>query len=169
MKSLESEFIFNSPLETGIRAICILSVDSSLKLDLQQLVALDHLIVHTGDFKDGPESLHPKVKSRAGELMVRRKLIERGLMLMEYKGLVSRLHLNNGFFYRSTDLSHVFIDSMTNNYIKKLQERAEWAVDMLYRNEYNTFKIIFDTAIKSWSNEFKLLDIKSIKENRDNL
>lgn len=100
MKTIESDFIFNSPLETGVRALCILSVDHSLIFDLQQLVALDHLVVHTGDFNNGPESLHPKTQSRAGELIIRRNLIEQGLMLMEYKGLVSKLSLPNGFFIK---------------------------------------------------------------------
>ncbi|MFH4782655.1 ABC-three component system middle component 2 [Vibrio diabolicus] len=165
MNTIESDYIFNSPLETGIRALCILSIDDSLKFDLQQLVALDHLIVHTGDFENGPESLHPNTQSRAGELIIRRNLIERGLMLMEYKGLVSKLSLPNGFFYTSTDLAHVFIDSMTNNYIKNLINRSEWAIKQLRNKENDVFKIVFKRAINNWSNEFEILDAK--KHNND--
>ncbi|WP_413524975.1 ABC-three component system middle component 2, partial [Photobacterium phosphoreum] len=74
MNTLDQDLIFNSPLETGIRAICILTVNPSLNFDLQQLVALDYLVVHTGDFENGPKSLHPNVNARAGELIIRRQL-----------------------------------------------------------------------------------------------
>ncbi|MGL6310028.1 ABC-three component system middle component 2 [Aeromonas veronii] len=163
MKTIESDFIFNSPLETGVRALCILSVDHSLIFDLQQLVALDHLVVHTGDFNNGPESLHPKTQSRAGELIIRRNLIEQGLMLMEYKGLVSKLSLPNGFFYKATDLTHAFIDSMTNSYIRNLKIRSEWAIKQLKMKENDAFNIIFKKVISDWSTEFELTNIINSK------
>ncbi len=84
---------------------------------------------------------------------------------MEYKGLVSKLSLPNGFFYTSTDLAHVFIDSMTNNYIKNLINRSEWAIKQLRNKENDVFKIVFKRAINNWSNEFEILDAK--KHNND--
>ncbi|EOT2066623.1 TPA: threonine transporter [Proteus mirabilis] len=169
MNTIESDYIFNSPLETGIRALCILSIDDSLQFDLQQIMALDHLIVHTGDFENGPESLHPNTQSRAGELIIRRNLIEQGLILMEYKGLLSKLSLPNGFFYTSTDLAHVFIESMTNSYMKNLINRAEWAIEQLKNEDHDVFKFVFKRAINNWSNEFEILDKKIIKTNRSEL
>jgi hypothetical protein len=40
---------FNSALETGIRSVGILVAAYPRAFDLQQLVAFDHLVVHTGD------------------------------------------------------------------------------------------------------------------------
>ncbi len=62
---------------------------------------------------------------------------------MEYKGLVSKLSLPNGFFYKATDLTHAFIDSMTNSYIKNLKIRSEWAIKQLKMKENDAFNIIF--------------------------
>ena len=50
--------LFNSALETGVRALVILVANFPAALDLQRLVDFDYLVVHSGDV-DGPESLHP--------------------------------------------------------------------------------------------------------------
>src|SRR4051794_18613760 len=80
---------FNSPLETGVRALTILEAAFPNSCDLQRLVELDYLVVHSGDV-GGPESLHAPLPLRAGELLVRRELIEKGLLLMMSRGLVAR-------------------------------------------------------------------------------
>ena len=49
---------FNSPLETGVRAVAILVAAFPQSFDLQRLLAFEHLLVHTGDV-GGPPSLHP--------------------------------------------------------------------------------------------------------------
>lgn len=169
MKTIESDFIFNSPLETGVRALCILSIDNSLSFDLQQLIALDHLVVHTGDFKNGPDSLHPNIKSRAGELIIRRNLIEKGLMLMERKGLVNKLSLPDGFYYTSTDLAYSFIDSMTNSYIFELKKRSEWAIEQLKNKEDDIFRSVFERAITNWSKEFEIMGSNKSSDIKDEL
>ena len=50
--------VFNSALETGVRSLVILAANFPAALDLQRLVDLDYLVVHSGDV-DGPKSLHP--------------------------------------------------------------------------------------------------------------
>ena len=52
---------FNGPLEAGIRAVSILGAAYPQSYDLQRLVALDYLLVHTSDV-GGPESLHPPTR-----------------------------------------------------------------------------------------------------------
>lgn len=69
---------FNSPLETGLRSVAILAEACPDEFDLQRLLYLDYLVVHSSD-ADGPTSLHPNTPLRNGELLVRRGLIERGL------------------------------------------------------------------------------------------
>ena len=75
---------FNSTLETGIRALVVLEAFHPRRCDLMEMTWLDHLVVHTGDLdgEDVPESLHPDLPNRAGELLVRRQLVERSLRLM---------------------------------------------------------------------------------------
>src|ERR1035437_8326110 len=80
---------FNSPIETGMRALILLAESYPAQIDLQRLLEYDYIMVHTGDV-DGPPSIHLALLLRSGELLVRRQLIERGLMLMISRGLVSR-------------------------------------------------------------------------------
>lgn len=70
--------VFNSALETGVRSLVILVANFPAALDLQRLVDFDYLVVHSGDL-DGPESLHPPLPLREGELLVRRNIIESGI------------------------------------------------------------------------------------------
>ena len=155
MNTLESDFIFNTPLETGIRALCILTVNPELEFDLQELTAFDYLVVHTGDFTNAPSSLHPDVPTKTGELAIRRNLIERGLMLMEYKKLVSKESRPDGFYFRPTDFASVFVESLTNNYIKMLIKRAEWAVENFSTNDGCILDSIMGSSFDVWSKEFQ--------------
>lgn len=163
-ETLHSDFIFNSALETGVRSICILVVDLSNKFDLQQLLALDHIVVHTGDIENAPPSLHPNILQRSGELLVRRPLVENGLVLMESKRLVQKVITPDGFFYCATELASVFIENLTNEYIKELSQRAQWAVTMY--NDYGDrlFSEIFNSAFDHWRNEFQIAEMLIAKK-----
>lgn len=159
ISSKQSDYIFNSALETGIRSVCILAADDSMKYDLQQLLAFDHLVVHTGDINDAPSSLHPNVLQRNGELLVRRPLVERGLLLMESKMLVEKTISTDGFYYSATELAIVFIESLTNTYITELYERSQWAVEKYKNLGEQIFTEIFNTAFDRWTNEFQIAEI----------
>ena len=77
--------IFNTPFETGLRSAVVLTACYSDTLGLNRLVVFDHLVVHTEDV-GGPESMHPKNRSRAAEILVRRSLVQSGLSLMQTRG-----------------------------------------------------------------------------------
>lgn len=158
-KNLHADYIFNSALETGVRSACVLAADQSMQYDLQQLLAFDHLVVHTGDVSNAPPSLHPNVLQRNGELLVRRPLVEHGLLLMEHKKLVEKIISINGFYYRATDLASVFIESLTNKYIEELCKRADWAVKMYKDFGDQFFSEVFNTAFDRWTNEFQIAEI----------
>ena len=158
-KGIHADYIFNSALETGVRSACVLAADQSMKYDLQQLLAFDHLVVHTGDVHNAPPSLHPNVLQRNGELLVRRPLVENGLLLMEHKKLVEKIISIGGFYYKATDLGSVFVESLTNNYIEELRKRAGWAVKMYKNLGDELFSTVFNTAFDRWRNEFQLAEI----------
>src|SRR5579872_4360777 len=119
---------FNSPIETGIRALILLAEAYPDQLDLQRILEFDYILVHTGDV-DGPPSIHPALPLRSGELLVRRQLIERGLMLKISRGLVGRAATPNGFMYFAQDDAGPFLDSLTAEYLRDLKDRAVWVVD----------------------------------------
>jgi hypothetical protein len=121
---------FNSPLETGIRSLAILVAAHPASFDLERLVEMDYLVVHSGDV-NGPESLHAALPMRAGELLVRRGLIEKGLLLMMSRNLIQRILAEDGFNYVAGDAAAPFLASLTSIYSLSLKKRAQWAVEFL--------------------------------------
>lgn len=118
---------FNSPLETGLRSLTILEAAFPSHYDLQRLVELDYLVVHSADV-GGPESLHAPLPLRAGELLVRRQLIERGLLLMMSKGLIDRHITSDGIEYAAGEIASPYLSSLTAPYTLQLRVRARWLV-----------------------------------------
>jgi hypothetical protein len=145
---------FNSPLETGIRALAILTAVFPKSLDLQYLVFFDYLTVHSGDV-EGPESLHAPLPLRSGELTVRRKLIERGLFLMISRGLVQHLSTSNGFQYTVTDNAGAFLSMLSSRYISKLKERAEWVAENYGESTSEELKAVEQRFFQEWSTQFQ--------------
>ena len=92
-----SEFggLFNSALEAGIRAVIVLEHMRPEALDLAEMVLFDHVVVHTADL-GGPPSLHPEVPGRKGELLVRRRLVEASLELMQRCHLIDQESADEG-------------------------------------------------------------------------
>jgi hypothetical protein len=152
-------YTFNSSFETGVRSLCLLSVDLSVTLDLQQLSAFDYLVVHTGDFEEAPVSLHPEIPNRSGELVIRRELVERGLALMEYKGLVKKRPEQSGFSYHATERAKVVLDSLETRYMKELRIRAGWVINHYVTSKTDAFSMVFNNAFEQWSAEFQFEQI----------
>ncbi len=150
---------FNSALETGVRSICILSANAEKRFDLQELLAFDHLVVHSGDVQAGPQSLHPNVSKRNGELLVRRRLVESGLLLMESKGMLGKVALKDGIYYQAKELSYVFLERLSSPYIKSLRERSSWAMQMFSDYEGDFFEEVFNVAFSRWTTEFQYAEV----------
>src|SRR5262249_30291298 len=124
--------LFNSALETGMRAAVVLDVTFPRCFDLAHLTWFDHLVVHTADI-GGPPSLHPDIPQRTGELLVRRKLVEEGLNLMRRLHLVDAQMTERGILYQAREETSAFVDSMRSVYAQKLKARATWLTDYLGR------------------------------------
>ncbi|SRR5216684_2150727 len=145
---------FNSPLETGMRSLAILAAAHPASFDLQRLVELDYLVVHSGD-AGGPKSLHVPLPLRAGELLVRRGLIKTGLMLMMSRGLVQRLSKSEGIYYSAGDAAAPFLASLTEDYTKRLIARAEWAVGKFENFSTDEIRTITSSFFERWSSQFQ--------------
>lgn len=145
---------FNSPLETGVRSLAILHAAFPAALDLQRLVEMDYLVVHSGD-AEGPESLHAALPLRAGELLVRRGLIEKGLILMMSRGLVQRLPAEEGFTYTAGEAAAPFIGSLRDEYSVKLKDRALWAVQRFANVPTDEVRRFTHQFIARWSSQFE--------------
>lgn len=145
--------LFNSPLETGTRALVILDAAHPASYDLTQLTWFDHLIVYTGDL-GGPPSLHPAVPHRTGELLVRRRLIESGLALMRRVHLIEQIADSNGLEYRATDEASAFVELMCSPYSKDLRARAVWLVENICVMPIEKLRELISNRIGRWGIEF---------------
>jgi hypothetical protein len=145
---------FNSPLETGIRSLEILVAAHPDSFDLQRLVAFDYLVVHTGDI-EGPESLHPALPMRSTEILVRRGLVERGLLLMISRGLIERQATPDGVYYRAGEFAGTFLASLTSPYLIALRERAVWVAKKFGSMEQDAFRQTLSSVFGQWIEEFQ--------------
>jgi hypothetical protein len=145
---------FNSPLETGLRALTILNAIYPRASDIQRLMTYDYLLVHSAD-ADGPESLHPGTPQRNGELLVRHALVQSGLYLLLTRQLVERQPKESGIVYRATDEAQSFLDNLGSEYMRGLRNRADWVADTfgdMTDGELNSF---IGQRFARWTTEFQ--------------
>lgn len=145
--------LFNSPLETGVRALVVLDAAHPLAFDLSQLTWFDHLVVHTGDI-GGPPSLHPDLPHRSGELLVRRPMIESSLVLMRRLHLVEIVVGERGFLYRASEGAYPFVELMRSPYARALKERARWLAENVCILEADQIELLVAEKIGRWNVEF---------------
>jgi hypothetical protein len=157
MSSYLSAAPFNSPLETGIRSLEILVAAYPAAFDLERLVEMDYLVVHSAD-ADGPESLHASLPMRAGELLVRRGLIEKGLLLMTSRNLIQRMPAEDGFNYKAAEAAAPFLSSLTSSYSQRLKDRAEWAVECFAGVTTSEIRQVTHRLFKNWPSQFQTIE-----------
>lgn len=145
---------FNSALETGVRALVLLAEAYPRIVDLQRLLMFDYLVVHTGD-AEGPESLHPDLPLRNGELLVRRHLVERGVLLMVSRRLVDRLATDSGIGYVAAEGAEPYLDQLRAPYTRRLRERAAWVITRFADHDDASLKRFFDANFERWTREFQ--------------
>lgn len=150
----KATILFNSRLETGTRAIVILEAAYPRALDLARITWFDHLVVHTEDI-GGPESLHPALPARTGELLVRRRLVEESLRLMRRLHLVEAVADEKGIMYRASDNTSATVSLMRTKYARDLRDRARWLVSELADLDDVDMTQRISVSIGRWDAEFQ--------------
>jgi hypothetical protein len=153
---------YNTALEAGLRSLFIFGVKSEASYDLQRLCCYDYLIVHSGDFENGPQSLHPAIPLRSGEFIVRRRLIEAGLTLYLSRGLIERRLRPSGIEYSSSQLTVPFLTHFASEYTKRLRENAAWVVSTFDQYTNDNLHDYFRKHIHQWGSEF--VSVPSLEE-----
>lgn len=148
---------FNGPLEAGMRAVSILGAAYPRTYDLQRLVALDYLLVHTGDI-NGPANLHPPTPMHSAELLVRRKLVEQSLLLMMTRDLVVREVTSDGIKYVAGENASTFLTSVSSSYLQALKDRAIWLVSAFGDLSDDAFKGVMRRFVDKWVEEFQQIE-----------
>ncbi|SHG93111.1 hypothetical protein SAMN05443248_3117 [Bradyrhizobium erythrophlei] len=146
--------LFNGALETGVRSVVILETAHPRSFDLTQLTWLDHLVVHTADL-DGPESLHPNVPQRNGELLVRRSLVEQGLALMQRLHLIEVKFTSEGIVYVACEQAAPFVRLIRSEYGRTLKQRAKWLLEYFADRGSDHLHEVITQKIGRWAIEFQ--------------
>ncbi|MGI4826613.1 MAG: ABC-three component system middle component 2 [Janthinobacterium lividum] len=145
---------FNSPLESAIRTLAILAAINPQSADLQRLLMFDYLLVHSAD-ADGPPSLHPNTPLRNGELLVRRTLLQEGLMLLLSRELVERRTTASGIEYAAQESATPFLDSLSSSYVHDLRERGFWLEERFMPFSEEELSRYFKSHFDHWTTEFQ--------------
>jgi hypothetical protein len=148
---------FNSSLETGIRALVVLEAFHPRQCDLIELTWFDHLVVHTGDIEgeNVPGSLHPDLPNRAGELLVRRRLVEESLLLMQRVHLVDVVDGEDGISFAASEDAPSFLALLKAPYTVELKKRAEWMAKRFALLSKAAIRDLVDDKIGRWTAEFQ--------------
>ncbi len=146
---------FNGPVETGLRALVLLAETFPASLDVGRLVVFDYLLVHSDDLPGGPSGLHPKTPHRAGELLVRRELIQHGLNLYRSRGLVSRRFDKTGLSFSATERTGGFLDALDAGYTHQLRIRAQWVAAELKTFSAADLRRLVNQNLGRWGAEFE--------------
>jgi hypothetical protein len=149
--------VFNSTFEAGVRAIFLLVAIYPDSVDLEQLIALDHLVVHAEDV-GGPGSLHPPTATHATEMLVRRELIHNGLLLMQTRRLVDRIATSDGILYRAGNEAHNFARYLESDYFRKLKGAADYLAFLRGKTGKTGFDQIVHQQLERWAIQFQPLE-----------
>jgi hypothetical protein len=156
--------LLNGPIEVGLRTLVLLVEAFPEALDLQKLVTFDYFLIHSGDIDGGPPSLHPPSPLRAGEVAIRRGLIEHGLELYRSRGLISQRPSPDGFQYLADDFAASFLDALTSSYAANLRVRAEWIIDRFDELSTSALSRLLDDSMGRWRSEFAVLELEGNDE-----
>ncbi|MGW6401262.1 ABC-three component system middle component 2 [Streptomyces sp. NPDC055134] len=141
----------NSPLEVGVRALVLLAESYPKPLDVAHLVLLDHAMLHSGEL-EGPPSMHPALPAQAGELGMRRGLLEDALVVLMRAGLAEVSAAEEGLLYHATDQGPGFVDILEAPYVTGLRERAEWALHH-YAPTGTDVPAVMNGITRSWASD----------------
>ena len=150
---------FNGAIGIGLRSLCVLTAGYPSSYSLQRLVVFDYLLVHSDDMPDGPTGLHPQTPNRGGEILVRRGVLQDGLLLYQSRGLVERIFQDSGVFFSATDRSAGFLDALNTDYVMGLRERASWVVDSFGLIADGHLDTMVRERIGEWGAEFVLQSV----------
>lgn len=155
---------FNGPIEIGLRALTLLSEDFPSAYSLQRLVIFDYLLVHSDDLPGGPPGLHPKTPHRGGELLVRRAVLEQGLMLYQSRGLLERHYTGTGVMFTATERTAAFLDALSSDYAEQLRERAAWLVPLFEDTSDTELLTIANAHVGEWGAEFAMESVLKVED-----
>ena len=147
----------NGPLEIAVRVLTVLTEAFPTRLDLNKLVLLDHALLHSADL-GGPESLHPPVPIRSGELGMKRERIQEGVEVLMRADLAHMEPTPQGIHFWASERAAGFIRLLETEYARALTERAMWVVEHFGDMSDADLRGAMLTVSGHWAEEFEQID-----------
>jgi hypothetical protein len=144
----------NGPLEVAVRVLMVLVEAFPEHLDLNRLVLLDHGLLHSADL-DGPESLHPPVPIRAGELGIKRELVQGGVEVLVRSGLAQMETRLDGIRFWASENAEGFVRLLETEYARALSSRASWVVGHFADLSDDAVREAMRSVSGHWAEEFE--------------
>lgn len=147
---------FNNQLEIGLRLLSILNEAFPKKINLQSLIYIDYIIIHSGDFDNTTQSIHAPVPYRESEIFIKRNLIKDSLDFLLYKNLVDISYDSDGITYVATEDSTPFLDKLSEEYTRELLIRVKWFFSKYTSTDELVLRNIFSTRDNLTNTEFNI-------------
>ncbi|MCY9374953.1 MULTISPECIES: ABC-three component system middle component 2 [Bacillus] len=154
-KNDKDNIAFNTPFEIGLRSLVIISAIEPKGIDVQRLLIYDYFIIHSGDVEKGPPSIHPNLPYRSSQLLIRRKVLQKGLNLMYSKSLLDIVYDNSGISFRASKLTKPFLALFNSTYLEKLKENAQWVIEKFSSYSDDDLRDYVESNLIEWGGEFK--------------
>lgn len=150
----KAKYPFNGPIELGLHLLVLLECAYPIEYDLQRLVFYDYLLVHSQD-AGGPVSIHPPTPNRSGEVLVKRHILEQGILLMISRHLIKKNFTSAGIMYQATDNATSFLDNLSSKYTDLLKDRAKWVIQEFKSYTDAQLEQFFYKNLDRWGGEFE--------------
>lgn len=147
---------FNNNIDTGLRMLCLLNESHPISFDLQKLIYLDYITVHSGDIDRSVKSIHPPVPYRSGELLIKRSIIQSSLELFISRNLIEKKYTKEGIEYKASEDSSTFLETLEEEYFIELKERANWTIKHYSHLRNKELKIFLDRNLDTIQGEFNI-------------
>lgn len=155
MEKIKTPILFNSPLESGLRLLFILKNTNKHFIDIQRLIYYNYLLIHSSDIQDAPfESLHPEMPNRSCEILIGRKIIQKGINLLLSKGLICVKYTKTGIKYTSNNSTSLFLGYLTSAYSKELEKRSRWVCEKYDHMSDHNLNEFIQSNLGKWGAEF---------------
>jgi hypothetical protein len=138
--------LFNSTLEIGVRCLILLSQAYPVGLHLDELLSLDYVMTHSGDFS-GPKSLHPSTTISIAEPFSRREITQRALRAFQVKQLVEEVPAENGLVWIAGDNAAPFVDYLSTTYHVAMKQRAKWLWDQVQLDGLVSYSVAIEGKV----------------------
>lgn len=146
--------LFNTPFETGLRAMLILYSTNSYGMTIDRIVAYDFMTIYGGDLGISNINLHGINHFNFSELASKRAICSEGLKMFVLEGLITVTRNKNGFLYSITLAGKKYVEELKSNYknqyldiLKGVQSKYETVADS------ELIKYISNTAIRALRRE----------------